>query len=133
VRVRQITRRGEGRLDSAAEVNAHDIARAPTGGELRVPSLPAAAFEHELISKELRRDGREPAAKLLFVARVGLREMLPLPTEVLCRRRFLAFNLARLDETRHTAPHRKLSRANFARQLPFQNLLPPARLILLGD
>ncbi len=60
VRIRQVARGFKRRLDRRAEIDADNVARAPLRGELRVTSLAAAAFEHDLVAKKLRLHRRDP-------------------------------------------------------------------------
>jgi hypothetical protein len=119
--------------ERVAQINADHFARAPTGGEPRVPALAAAAFEHELVAEKVWRDGRDPLQKLLAVALVVLREVLPLPAEVGGGRGLLRLDLFSVRETRHAPPHGKRARASGARQLALDDLPPPARLVRLRD
>ena len=93
VRVRQRTSGGKRGLNGRAQIDADNLARSPTRGELRVPALPAASFEHNLVAEKLRRDWRDPAEELLRVFFIFLREVLPLPTETLGGGAFVTFDL----------------------------------------
>src|SRR5256714_6635059 len=89
VRVLKAARRREGRFDRHAEVYADHVARSPLGDQTRMPTLAAAAFEHDLVFEETGLDGRNPAQKLLRVPLVLLRKVLPLPAEALSSRRLI--------------------------------------------
>ena len=86
-------------------------------------TLAAAAFEHDLATKKLRRDGRDPAEKLLRVTRVFLREVLPLPTEVVGGRLLVALHRGEIGETRNARGDWKRSPATETTQGAFHYLL----------
>src|SRR5689334_8786192 len=123
VRVWQRTRRSKRCLDRRAEIDADYVLRAPTRGELRVASLAATAFEHDLIAKKFRRDRRNPTEKLFGVARVFLREVLPLPTEPRGRRAFVALDRCEVSKPRHASRDRKRRSAVAATQSAFDYFL----------
>src|SRR5687768_13618043 len=92
VRVWQRTRRGKRSLHRYTEIDPDDVLRAPTRRELRVTSLAATTFKHDFVAKKLRRDRGDPTQKLTSVARVFLREVLPLPTKAGSSGTFVAFH-----------------------------------------
>src|SRR5947209_13355107 len=93
VRVLEFARGGESRFDASAKINSYDVACAPSSGQLRVSPFAAAAFEHDLVAEEFRRDGCYPAKELFRILRVSLRKVRPLPAEILRGRGLLFFNL----------------------------------------
>ena len=123
VRVWQRTRGGKRRFDRRAEIDPDHISRAPTRGELRVTSFAAPAFKHHLVAEKFGRDRRDPTEKLFGVARVFLREVLPLPTETRSRRAFVAGDFGEVCEARHTAGDGKRLSAVATTQYAFDYLL----------
>src|SRR3989440_5959025 len=117
VRAFMFARRRISRLDRVACINPDDITRAPFERQLRVSSLAATTFEHNLVTKKLWRDGLEPTEELLRVTLVLLRKMLPLPTKVLDGRSLLRRQCLFINKARHASPDRKLTRTRATRQL----------------
>ena len=46
----------ERRLDRRAEIDANNLARAPTRGQLRVPAFAATALQHDFVFEEFAGD-----------------------------------------------------------------------------
>jgi hypothetical protein len=82
----------------------------------------AAALEHDLVAKELRRHRRNPTEELFRVSFVFLGEVLPLPTETRGCRTLVALNLLEICETWNTGSYRKGNRASRTAQRTFHNL-----------
>ena len=103
--------RGKRRFDTIAEIDADHLFRAPFGGELRMSAFAAAAFEHDLVFEKVGCHGLEPAEKLFVVFRIVLREMGPLPAEILRRLGLVLLDLAEIRKTRHAANDLVFARA----------------------
>ena len=122
VRVWQRTRRSVGSLNRFTQIDANNFTRAPPRRELRVTSLSAPAFKHDLVAEKLRRNRRNPTQKLLGVPFVFLGEVPPLPTEIFRRRLLVSRNRSELGKTWNAARYRKRRSAGSATQLTFNDL-----------
>src|SRR5215216_110220 len=120
--VGQRTRGGECRLHRGAEIDSDHVACSPACGELRVTPLPAASFEHNLVAKKLRRDGRDPAEKLFRISLVFLCEVLPLPAEARSRSTLITLNLIEICETWYAGSNRERGDTGGAAQLTLHDL-----------
>ena len=68
-------------LDAEAQIHGDHVARAPLGGEVRVPPEPAARVEDNLVAEVVRAERLDPVEQLTLRLGMDLDEVLPLPAE----------------------------------------------------
>src|SRR5688572_3366362 len=81
-----------------------------------MPAFPATAFEHDLVLKKIPLYGLKPAEELFAISLVLLREIGPLPAEVLGGLRFVRIDLVQFGKPRHSADDLVLTVTFFARE-----------------
>ena len=126
VRVLEVARVGEGRINGFTQVERHHTARAELRRERSVPALAAATLQHCAVTEEFRRDRPDPIEELPAVALGQLRVARPLVAE---RLRGARLDLAQQGrEPRHAAHDRIAPRAAGATELAGHDLRALPRL-----
>src|SRR5262245_61988836 len=122
VRVWQGTRGRKRRLNRNTQIDADNLTRAPTCREHRVTPFTTTAFKHDLVTKKLGRNRRDPTEELFGVTLVFLGEVLPLPAKTFGRLAFVALDMFEIREARNAGGNRKRRRTRRTAQLALHDL-----------
>ena len=120
--VRKLAGRRKCGFDRRAEIDPDHVNRSPPGRQLRVTTLAASSFEHDLIFEKLRCDGSNPGQKLLLIPFISLSEVLPLPAKTRRSGGSIFGDSFDCGKARHAADDGPGARTRGAGELTGQNL-----------
>src|SRR5262245_38649189 len=91
-----------------AQIDRHDVARAPSRYAARVAALAATAFQNRLALEKIRAHRGDPTQELFVVFLVLMRELLPGPAELIGRGLFLSLNIFEISKAGDAAQNLKM-------------------------